>query len=129
MNTSVEKELISHVYENIKDYVGLDVNDLCHHLFNEDYYVIGYYNAEQWLLKHGLSAFKAIAIVKEYEEQNFGELYTDISSSEKVVNMIAYIYGEEILHSSDTAINASGELSLDLAKNIVDEILEKSNDN
>ena len=126
MNASIEKELISHIYENLEDYVGLDVNDIHHHLFNENYYIIGYYNAEQWLLKHDLSAFAAIAIVKEYEVENFGETYTDISNSEKVVNMLAYIYGEELMHRSDTAHNASGELSLALAKNIVDEILEKS---
>ena len=29
---------------------------------------------------------------------NFGEVYTDLSSSEKVVNMYAYIIGEEILY-------------------------------
>ena len=126
MNASIEKELISHIYENLKHYVGIDVNDIHHHLFGEDYYIIGYHNAEQWLLEHGLSAFSAIAIVKEYEVENCGELYTDISDSEKVVNMIAYIYGEELLHRSDTAINASGEVSVDLAKNIVDEILLKS---
>ena len=126
MNASIEKELISHIYESIEDYVGLDVNDIHHHLFNESYYIIGYYNAEQWLLKHGLSAFAAIAIVKEYEVGNCGGLYTDISNSEKVVNMLAYIYGEELLHRSTTAINSSGELSVDLAKIIVDEIIEKS---
>ena len=34
---------------------------------------------------------------QDYEEFNFGELTTDISDPEKVVNMYVYIVGEAIL--------------------------------
>ena len=69
--------------------------DLHHHAFNEDYYIIGTYQAKQWL---GDMAFDVIEHIREYEEFNFGEVNTDFSSPEKVVNMYAYIIGEEIVH-------------------------------
>ena len=96
--------------EDVKDYIidqlssdaGLDqnINDLHHYLLNEDYFIIGYYQAEQWLKKD--SIFNAIETIKEYEQSNFGEVTTDLSSSESVANMLAYILGEEILFNNDT---------------------------
>ena len=46
--------------------------------------------------------FAAIEEIKEYEQDNFGQVSTDLSSSEKVVNMYAYIKGEEILADCPT---------------------------
>jgi len=96
--------------EDVKDYiidqlesdVGLDqhISDLHHYLLNEDYFIIGYYRAEQWLKKD--SIFNAIEKIKDYEQSNFGEVSTDLSSSENVANMLAYILGEEILFNNDT---------------------------
>ena len=42
-------------------------------------------------------AFDVINFIKEYEQDNFGEVYTDLSDPEKIVNMYAYIIGEEIV--------------------------------
>lgn len=70
--------------------------ELHHELYNMNYFIIGYYPAEQFLI-NGPGIFAAINEIKEYEQSNFGEVNTDLSSSEKVVNMYAYIKGEEIL--------------------------------
>jgi len=98
--------------EDVKDYiidqlasdVGLDqhICDLHHYLLNEDYFIIGYYQAEQWLKKDNGSIFEAIETIREYEQSNFGQVSTDLSSSENVANMLAYILGEEILYNNDT---------------------------
>tara|TARA_B100001109_G_scaffold84409_1_gene68873 strand:+ start:126 stop:452 length:327 start_codon:yes stop_codon:yes gene_type:complete len=69
-------------------------DDLHHHAFNTDYYIIGTYQAEQWL---GDMAFNVINFIKDYEQDNFGKVHTDLSDPEKVVNMYAYIIGEEIV--------------------------------
>ena len=69
-------------------------SDLHHEIFNTDYYIIGTYKAKQWL---GADAFDAIAMIKDYELDNFGEVYTDLSNPEQVVNMAVYIIGEEIV--------------------------------
>ena len=103
---SIEGELKSHILDKISDgVIDNDNKDDWHHLcFNQDYYIIGTYQAKQWLKEHELDAFEAIGEVIEYEKDQFGETHTDISSAENVVNMLVYIYGEEVLneHSADT---------------------------
>ena len=71
-----------------------DLYDLHHEIFNTDYYIIGRYQAKQWL---GADAFDCIAEIQEYENEHFGSVTTDLSEPERVVNMYVYIIGEEIL--------------------------------
>jgi len=92
--------------EEIKEYFNDFINDqdsqwiednkddLHYHAFNTDFYIIGRYRARKWL---GENTFDVIAHIKEYEEFNFGEVYTDFSEPERVVNMYTYIIGEEIV--------------------------------
>lgn len=82
----------------LKDYYDGYGSALHNEIFNTDYYIIGTYQAKEWL---GSSVFEAIDTIKEYEEQNFGELTTDISIPEYVVNMYVYIVGEYILGLSE----------------------------
>ena len=76
-------------------WVAANMDDLHHYAFNEDYYIIGYNKAVEWM---GTKAFEIIHHVKDYENDNFGECTTDLSEPEKVVNMYAYIIGEEIVN-------------------------------
>ena len=85
--------------DNINE--GIYACDLHNSLFNMDYFIIGYYAAEQWLINN-VGIFAAIDEIQTYEKDNFGEVSTDCSSSEKVVNMYAYIKGEEILQDCPT---------------------------
>tara|TARA_Y100000114_G_scaffold54859_1_gene50135 strand:- start:872 stop:1354 length:483 start_codon:yes stop_codon:yes gene_type:complete len=71
--------------------------ELHYYLFNEDYFLIGYYNCKKWL---GDNLLNAINLIKDYELFNFGEVSSDLSSSEDIANMTAYILGEEILSES-----------------------------
>ncbi len=98
----LKQDVKNYIIDQLSSDVGLDQNisDLHHYLLNEDYFIIGYYKAEQWLKKD--SIFNAIDKIKEYEQNNFGEVTTDLSSSESVANMLAYILGEEILFNNDT---------------------------
>jgi len=68
--------------------------ELHHEIFNNDYYIIGIYKATQWL---GDQVFNVIEFIKEYEQNCFGEIYTDLTCPEKIVNMYTYIIGEEIV--------------------------------
>jgi hypothetical protein len=74
---------------------SLEPSELHHEAFNQDYYIIGTYRAEQWL---GDRAFQIIEIIKDYEQGNFGEVFTDLSSPEAVVNMYTYIVGEMVVY-------------------------------
>jgi len=80
--------------ENNKDFIKNNLDDLHHEIFNTDYYIIGRYEAKKWL---GDEVFNIIETIKEYEEFNFGQVSTDFSEPEKVVNMYVYIVGEEIV--------------------------------
>jgi len=103
MKTTIENELKSHLLDRIKDSVLTNDNkdDWHFHAFNEDYYIVGYYQAEQWLKEHGLSAFEAIGICQDYERDNFGECLKSYDNAETTVNMLVYIYGEELLSELD----------------------------
>ena len=96
-----QEEIKEHALDQIKEHLQYDKNyldndfsEIHHDLFNADYYIIGYYKAEQWLGSH---VFECIREIQEYEQSNFGEITTDLSSSEKVVNMYVYIIGEYFL--------------------------------
>ena len=94
------QSVIDDIHDKLEDKVGLDVygaglhNELC----NTDYFIIGTYQAKQFLGGH---VFDAIEMVKDYEQSNFGEVSTDLSEPERVVNMLAYIIGEYVLAESD----------------------------
>ena len=77
-----------------RDYlINNDNQEVHQQAFNNDYYIIGTYRAVQWL---GDEVFNVINFIKEYEMDNFGEVYTDFSSAEAVVNMYTYIIGEQL---------------------------------
>lgn len=69
--------------------------ELHHEAFNTDYYIIGTHKAEKWLED---KVFEVIHIIKDYEMFQFGEINTDLSEPERVVNMYTYIVGEEIVN-------------------------------
>jgi hypothetical protein len=104
MNNSIKAELKAHILSRIEDGVLTPDNqeDWHFHAFNEDHYLIGYYNCEQWLVKHDVSAFEAINEIVEYEQESFGEVSTKIDNAESVVNMYVYIQGEELMSGIDT---------------------------
>ena len=100
----IKEYAIETLKENIKydkEYLNKDIYDIHHDLFNQDYYLIGYYECKKWLKDE---VFNVIECIKEYEEFNFGEVTTDFSNSERVVNMYVYIIGEKLLYE-DNIIN------------------------
>jgi hypothetical protein len=74
--------------------------DLHNEIFNTDYYIVGRYQSEKWLTEN-VGIFSAIDSIKDYEQDNFGQVSTDLSEPEKVVNMFVYIVGELILQESN----------------------------
>lgn len=117
-------EILSYAIDRIKDLgTCTHADDLHNEIFNTDYFIIGYYQAEQFLKKVGV--FKAIEVVKEYEENNFGEVTTDFSSSEKVCNMYVYIIGEEILNNSKTLSTLRNENGVILSEKEVNKIVRE----
>tara|TARA_R100001440_G_scaffold30076_1_gene48372 strand:- start:193 stop:579 length:387 start_codon:yes stop_codon:yes gene_type:complete len=98
----LKQDVKNYIIDQLNNDVGLNHNicDLHNYLLNESYFIIGSWRAEQWLKKD--SIFNAIETIKDYEQSNFGQVSTDLSSSESVANMLAYILGEQILYNNDT---------------------------
>ena len=90
----IQEHFDDFIKEQPKDWIEENIDDLHHHAFNTDYFIIGTYQAKQWL---GDRVFDVIETIREYEDFHFGEVNTDFSSPEGVVNMYAYIVGEEIV--------------------------------
>ena len=116
MNNSIKKELLAHIIETINHQDIECFDDLHYHCFNEDYYIIGYYAAEQWLVKHDVTAWEAIREVLDYELSNFDDVNTKINS-EAIVNMYVYVLGEELLNGFDLE-QSRVELLADLEEDI-----------
>lgn len=76
------------------EWVRDNLDDLHHECFNTDYYIIGTARAIEWM---GSKSWDIMNFVRSYEVDNFGELFTDLTNPEKLVNMYAYIIGEQIV--------------------------------
>ena len=90
----ITEHFTDYINEQDREWIESNIDDLHHHAFNQDYYLIGRYQATQWL---GDQVFNVIDHIKEYEQSNFGEVSTDFSEPEHVVNMYAYIIGETVV--------------------------------
>lgn len=92
MKQQARAEIIEILQSGFTDYYC----DLHNEVFNTDYYIIGTWKAEKHLEKYGV--FEAIHLIQEYMDENFGESYKEFDNPEKVVNMLHYIIGEEVIN-------------------------------
>ena len=121
-------ELLQEVKEQAIDYLKNNQDletygcDLHNEIFNTDYFCVYTSDAKKYLETYGV--FKAIEEVTEYEKFNFGEVTTDIADPCKLINMLVYIKGEEILYKSNTLTNDywNEYVPSEEYKNIIEEI-------
>lgn len=89
-----KNEALADIKNTLENYNGYYC-DLHNEVFNTEYYIIGTYEAEKALEQYG--TFEAIRKIQEYENDNFGEVLTDLSDPEKIANMLYYIIGNEAI--------------------------------
>lgn len=99
-----KKEARAAIIETLKNGYSGYYCDLHNEVFNTDYYIIGAHEAKEALKEYDV--FKAVEKVQEYEIDNFGAVYTDLSDPVKLVNMLYYIIGEEVLYEMMDGIEA-----------------------
>ena len=92
---TMREEAREAIIEALQDGFDGYYSELHHEVFNTNYYIIGTYKAKEALEEYGV--WNAIEKVQEYEKDNFGQVYTDLSNPEKLINMLYYIIGEEVL--------------------------------
>ena len=100
----MRREARGAIIEALRDGYSGYYCDLHHEVFNTDYYVIGTYQAKEALKEYDV--FDAIEKVQTYEKDNFGEVYTDLSDPEKLINTLHYIIGEEVLSEMMNGVEA-----------------------
>lgn len=127
-NLETLQEVAQDVIDKLNDGTGLDVYgcDLHNELFNTDYRIIGRYAAERWLIDN-IGVFNSIDIIIQYERRNFGEICTDLTKPENVLNMIYYIVGNEVLNIGSINDNWDNRLTQEDINNIINELAIKYN--
>lgn len=93
-HAEMKEQAIEEIMEMLDGYNGYYA-DLHNEVFNTDYYIIGTYEAKEALREYDV--FEAIELVQTYEKEQFGEIYTDLSDPEKLINMVYYIVGDEVI--------------------------------
>ena len=91
----MKQEAIEAIIEALEDGYSGYYCDLHNEVFNTDYYIIGTYEAKEALKEYDV--FDAIELVQEYEKFHFGEVYTELHKPEKLINMVYYIIGDEVI--------------------------------
>ena len=123
-------EILTHAIENLKEMRNYnadvlddrDQGDLHSVIFNESHYIVGYFQGRQWL---GEDTFEALGMIQEYEQFNFGELTTELSNSEAVANMLAYILGGEVMEEAIDTIKSERE---DVVENAFNDLMLRIDD-
>lgn len=92
---AMKQEAIEAIIETLENGYNGYYCDLHNEVFNTDYYIIGTYQAKEALREYDV--FEAIELVQTYEKEQFGEVYTDLSNAEKLINMVYYIIGYEAI--------------------------------
>ena len=118
------KEVKEQAIDYLKDNQDIETYgcDLHHEIFNTDYFCYYTSEAKDYLNSYGI--FQAIEEVTEYEKFNFGEVRTEIYDPVKLLNMLVYIKGEELLSNSTTLNNDywNDYIPSEEYENIIDEI-------
>ena len=91
----MKQEAIEAIIEALENGYSGYYCDLHNEVFNTDYYIIGTYAAKEALKEYDV--FDAIELVQNYEKEQFGEVYTDLSDPEKLINMVYYIIGDKVI--------------------------------
>ena len=94
----IKNELLDYVENNnLTLSEALQDDDLHYKVYNSDYFIIGYYNAEQWLIKEDRNyTFEVLGYVQEQEEIALGTI-EKIDNAERLVNLYAYWLGYEVI--------------------------------
>ena len=93
----IKKEIANEMINYIENYGIQDIYlcDMANELYNTDYYIIGIYQAKEWLKKYFDDMLETI----EYWEDETGEPFKDsITEVEKIATLVAYTVADSVLY-------------------------------
>ena len=86
------------IKDMIMDYEDVYGCDLAYEMYNNNYYIIGTYEAKQFLKEY----FDDMTECLEQHEEEFGEQYPDITNPEKVATLLTLFVAQDVLYESKT---------------------------
>ena len=92
----IREQIRSEIKDMISDYENVYGCDLAYEMYNNDYYIIGTYKAKQELKKY----FDDMCECLEQYQEEFGEVYKDITDPEKVASLLALFVAQDVLSES-----------------------------
>ena len=93
------RELIKgEIKDDIMNYEGVYACDLAYEMYNTVYYIIGTYEAKQFLKEY----FDDMCECLEQYQEELGETYPDITNSEKLATLLALSVAQDVLCESKT---------------------------
>jgi hypothetical protein len=94
----IQNKLLDYVEDNnLTLSEALQDDDLHFKVYNSDYFIVGYYNAEQWLIDNERNyTFDVLEYVQNQEEIADGTI-EKIDNAERLVNLYAYWLGYEVI--------------------------------
>lgn len=108
----IQQEVTALIVSDIEGYEGSTFEDLFFDLFNSDYYIIGTYQAKEWLDEKG--ALNCLQIMTDWERDVFGEVqFTDFDSPESIVNLTVYCVADRFYNDmlSDLDLDQDSEIT------------------
>ena len=122
-----EEEVLAAVVDTLENGFKGDAFELAtSEVATLDSYIVGKESAENALKDFGI--FKALKQVKEYEEENFGSVQTDLTNPEDLASMLYLAIAQPLIYSVLTEAIGTLNISTDEeAKSVIEFIKNKSN--
>lgn len=119
----IKQEVIKNILIDIDNYKGSDLESLFFDLFNSDYYIIGTYQAKEWLTEKDV--FNCIEIVTEWEKDVFGEIQSDLYNPEKLASLVVYSVADNLMNDLcyELIIERDAELNNTIIERIKAELI------
>lgn len=91
----ISEEVTARILDEIEQYEDSTYEDVFHDLFNSDYWIIGTYQAKEWLDEVG--TLNCIQIITDWEKEVFGEVqFTEFDNPERIVNLVVYCVADTL---------------------------------
>ena len=94
----IEQLIAEEIINNIENFEGSYASDLAYDMNNNDYYIIGTYQAKEFLKEYFDDMLECL---EEYEAE-MGECYKYITNTERVATLLALEVAKEVLSNSKT---------------------------
>ena len=97
-SSEIKKEIANEMYDSFKNYEGIQdmyLCDIANEFYNNDYYIIGIYQAKEWLKKYFDDMLDTIEYWEDETGETYGHMITDV---EKLATLVAYTVADTILY-------------------------------